>query len=941
MHLLRNRKSPETTLLAFLFLVYSAAAMDQDPASHPPPSAPPDRSPPARLHAAAEPPVTEVDVLVVYTTAARDAAGGVGPLTSAILDGFAEANQIYSNSLTQVRLNPVALVPWSSPETGSIMTDLPSFASEQGASLRNEYRADLVMMVYETDKSEISGAAGPGKPGPTGNSSAAFFAFQRSRPSGMGEGIANRSGILLGADGSHPSNGAFSFATRHSFVVDGVEVGTIMGSGGMTIPHFSNPDVLYRGERTGIPGVADNAAAIREIGPMVAAYQRCTNRVRFELTATTVHEKDGSVRLRLLRTGPPETAAQLMALAVNGTAKSGTDFEFSSQLVAFAPGEMVQTLEVPLIQDDLPQGPRTFQLRLASPGPGTGVGSVGVIDITLEDDDLPFRFMAGEGFITEGGPTTAVSVLRTQGIDAEASVSLGAIPPESNGSILASPGQGTPPAVLPLVVRFAPGQSEATVQLSVPDDSDPRPDAAIRLGLQGSWPEGTPSTSLTLWVRDNDLASGALRSIAALGTAGTIEGPVLPLPDGSFLAGRRTRRGGAIQLERIQPDGTSDPQWPALRFKEHPAPDAGLQFGRLNQIVRQPDGKILVAGFFAAVNDTLGSGLVRLLPQGTVDPQFQIGEGFDGPVRSVCVQPDGAVVAVGAFARVDGVTRNAAARLLPNGSLDDAFRPTFSGLFQGYELTAVAMQSDKILVSGQFTHVGGHAAAGIARLHPNGTADTSFRSTFDGVATGFRVLPGGAFYAFGPFVAPTRWAGRFRANGVLESLSRFRGLDGPVHDLLPLAGGEAYVCGQFAGKTASQPLFIRFSTDGIAQAGFGPRFDPAGSVTAMLAGPAGGLTLIGSMIPAGGTEAASMVHLAPGSWSTELKTPQAIAGGMVVEAQTLPGLTHRLERSQDMVRWEVIDSQDATSTATRFHDPSPTTAAVYRLSVGNAQPTAP
>lgn len=896
---------------------------------------------PAEGHPHADPPVTEVDILVVYTAAARDGAGGLEPLKSAILDGFAEANQIYSNSLTQVRLNPVAIVQSTAPDSGSIMTDLPAFASGQGGSLRIEYRADLVMLVYETDKSDVLGVAGPGRPGPTGNPSAAFFAMQRTRPKGLGEGIANRTGLLLGAYPLRPSQGAFPYSQPHRFVVDGIEVATIMGSGGMSIPYFSNPDVLYRGEPLGVPGDADNAATVREVAPLVAAYQQCTNRVAFELAATTVQENDGSVRLHVLRTGPSNTSAQIRVSPVNGTAKSGTDFEFSSRLVAFTPGEMAHTLEVRLLNDEGVQGSRTFQLQLSSPWPGTAAGMNRTVDVTIEDDDLPFRLVGAQGFLVEGDHGTTVRVLRTRGLDAESSVSLGAIPAEANGSVLAAPGQGHPPVALPFVVRFAPGQSEVPVQLSVPEDSETRPDTAFQLGLQGSWPEGTPSTTLTLWVRDNDRTSRAIRSIAAQRTEGTFEGPVLPLPDGTFLAGRRTRRGGAVRLERIQPDGTPDPQWPLLQFQEHTDPDAGLQFGRLNQIVRQPDGKILVAGYFAAVNGTLRNGLVRLLPQGVVDADFRIGEGFDGAVRGVCVQPDGRIVAVGAFERVDGVIRNVAARLMPDGSLDHEFQPAFAGLFEGFHLTAVAMQREKILISGQFTHVDNYRAAGVARLHPDGTADTTFRSPFDGVATGFRVLPGDAFYAFGPFVAPTRWAGLFRADGTWDFPRRFRGLNGPIHDLLPLPGGEAYVCGQFAGQTTSQPLFVRFNADGIAREGFGPRFHATGSVTAMLPGPAGELTLVGNMTPAGGAEAASMVGLAPASWSTELKHPQPGAAGVALEAQTVPGLAHRLERSQDMVRWEVIDSMEATSSVGWFHDPSPAAMALYRLSVGNLPPTTP
>ena len=544
MHLLRNPGSPGAILVAALFLalafVHGAAALDPDLASHTATSAPPTRSLSERLAGATEPPLTEVDVLVLYTTAARDGAGGVGPLKTAILEGFTDANQIHSNSLTGVRLNPVAIIPAPFAETGSIVDDFPAFASDQGLSLRSEYRADLVMMVYEIDKSDTAGGAGPGRPGPTGNSSAAFFAVQRTRPRGLGEGIANRSGILLGCDGSHPSKGAFPYSTRHSFVVDGFEVGTIMGRGGMAIPYFSNPDVLYRGQPTGIPGQADNAATIREIGPIVAAYQRCTNRVGFELAQTTVSEKDGFVRLQVLRHGPLDTTAQLRVSPVNGTAKSGTDFEFSYQVVSFAIGERVRSLEVRLIHSELAQGSRTFRLQLVSPGAGTGLGMNGVAEVIIEDDDVPFRLVGAEGFVAEGSQGTSVRVTRDRGLESEATVPLGSIPAEVNGSVLASMGQGSAPAPLPILVRFEPGQSEAVVRITVPEDAEARPDAAIRLGLQGSWPEGNPSTTLTLWVRDNDRTSGAIRSIVATQSEGKIEGPVLPLPDGSFLVGRRT-----------------------------------------------------------------------------------------------------------------------------------------------------------------------------------------------------------------------------------------------------------------------------------------------------------------------------------------------------------------------------------------------------------------
>ncbi|MBX3732952.1 MAG: hypothetical protein KF791_10200, partial [Verrucomicrobiae bacterium] len=761
-------------------------------------------------------------------------------------------------------------------------------------------------------------------------------------PWGLGAGIADRSAFLMGCAGDPGIyRGSFAHSQSHRFEADGIEFATIMGTAGMNIPYFSNPEVLYRGQPTGVEGAADNAATLRELGPRVADYQRCTNRIQFELAATTVSEAEGVVRLRIVRTGPLNTASQFRVSPVNGTARFGTDFEFAAQVLRIEPGESERIVEVLLRNDTGAQGTRSFQLRLGNPSVGTGVGMNGLVDIRLEDDDLPFAIARTEGFVTEGGQGTTVRIARTRDIETEASVTLDFVPGGTQGPLLAAATPEAVPAPLPLTVRFQPGQTEASILLRVTEDAQAVPDVAVRIGLQGPWPEGTPETALTLWLRDNDGRFGVVGSTPARRTAGAIEGPVLALPDGSFLAGRRTIRGGAVRLERFRTDGTTDPQWPVLLFKESADADAGLQFGRLNQMVRQPDGKILVAGFFAAVNATPRSGLVRLLPGGGIDPEFQTGRGFSGPVKGVCVQPDGGIVAVGAFREFNGVTQNVAARLTPDGSLDDSFQPRFTGIFTGYELTAVAMQGDQILVSGQFTRVDEQNSPGVARLHPDGTADATFRSTFDGVAVGFRVLPGGDLYAFGPFLTPARWAVPLRPNGTFDSRRRFRGLTSPVQDILPVAGGESYLCGRFPGLSATPPLFARFAADGTPLADFGPRLDPAGSVTAILADPSGGLTLVGSMTEAGGVEAASIIRLASGAWSTELRQPQHDAGGLRMEAQTIPGLIHRLERSSDWDSWELVESRDATAHATWFHDPEPAPASFYRLSIGTEHSTAP
>jgi hypothetical protein len=46
-----------------------------------------------------------------------------------------------------------------------------------------------------------------------------------------------------------------------------------------------------------------------------------------------------------------------------------------------------------------------------------------------------------------------------------------------------------------------------------------------------------------------------------------------------------------------------------------------------------------------------------------------------GEVRSVAVQLDGGLLLAGAFSAIDGVARDGLARLLPDGSLDTEWNP--------------------------------------------------------------------------------------------------------------------------------------------------------------------------------------------------------------------------------------------------------------------------
>ena len=95
--------------------------------------------------------------------------------------------------------------------------------------------------------------------------------------------------------------------------------------------------------------------------------------------------------------------------------------------------------------------------------------------------------------------------------------------------------------------------------------------------------------------------------------------------------------------------------------------------GNVRATVVQPDGKILVSGYFRTVNGVRQKNIVRLNADFSLDSTFSAET--NGTILTVAVQTDGKIVIGGAFTTVGGASRNRIARLHADGSLDTTFNP--------------------------------------------------------------------------------------------------------------------------------------------------------------------------------------------------------------------------------------------------------------------------
>ena len=171
--------------------------------------------------------------------------------------------------------------------------------------------------------------------------------------------------------------------------------------------------------------------------------------------------------------------------------------------------------------------------------------------------------------------------------------------------------------------------------------------------------------------------------------------------------------------------GDLDPTFGMVGFKIAQNID-GLD--RSHEIIRQPDGKILLVG---NRNEESGSAitLMRFNADGSLDTTFD-GDGIvlgeNGQANAAVLQTDGKIVVTGKTANLQG-TFFTVLRFNADGSPDASFAN--NGKFIDNSLItgkAVAIQTDgKIVVAGTEITVGSNDFA-VVRLNSNGTFDTTF-----------------------------------------------------------------------------------------------------------------------------------------------------------------------------------------------------------------------
>ncbi len=329
--------------------------------------------------------------------------------------------------------------------------------------------------------------------------------------------------------------------------------------------------------------------------------------------------------------------------------------------------------------------------------------------------------------------------------------------------------------------------------------------------------------------------------------------PTIPYAPTDCLLGEITRTTVTISFDpNDQPAGALEAAYnPHNQPPHNPLPGANAAIFAL---AVQPDQNVVIGGAFTSYNDFLLNRIARVNFDGTLDQTFNPGNGADGLVTSLALQPDGNIVMGGAFLSVNGVNRYHVARLNTLGGIDPIFNP---GVGADDTVWSLALSTNgSIVLGGQFNNFNNYPRDHVARLDSQGNVDLTFDTSnlgLDGTVWAVaaqsdgKVVIGGDFTMAGG-VLRSRIA-RLNADGSLDAtFNPGLGANDTVYTLLVQPNGNILVGGAFTQfHTSSSQGLARLLPSGALDPAFNPGSGANDVVYSVFFSPADSTIYVGGM----------------------------------------------------------------------------------------------
>lgn len=219
----------------------------------------------------------DIDVLVVYSTAAKNTVGGTNSMQSRINLAITESNSAYSSSGVNqelVLVHSAEMVGYSEPSSFSqILTDLRSTNDgdmDNVHALRDQYAADCVSMICKNG--QYCGIAYLMTNPSAGFASSAFSVCNYSCMTGY-YSFSHELGHNMGSNHDPQNAGSGAYSYSFGYRTPNNQYRTVMAySPGTRVKRFSGPNVTYSGNTMGNSS-QDNARSLNNTASIVADWR--------------------------------------------------------------------------------------------------------------------------------------------------------------------------------------------------------------------------------------------------------------------------------------------------------------------------------------------------------------------------------------------------------------------------------------------------------------------------------------------------------------------------------------------------------------------------------------------------------------------------------------------------------------------------------------------
>jgi uncharacterized delta-60 repeat protein/uncharacterized repeat protein (TIGR01451 family) len=615
----------------------------------------------------------------------------------------------------------------------------------------------------------------------------------------------------------------------------------------------------------------------------------------FITTNYTASEAAGSVSIMVSRSNGSGDTVTLKYLTQDlpgapppgiGFARSNVNYFATSGTLTFYPGITNQSFTVGLRDDghvdpDLALLLVITNITAQHPMNGTALGGVTNAWLTIIDSDFPqgrLNFSVASFATNETAGNALITVTRTGGSQGAMTVLCSTTNTVAGpGNTPAVPGVNYLPVTNVLLVWTNGDSAPKSFMVPVLHDNQITPNLTV--GLQLSTPVLNGVTNpVALGLLSN--ATLTILNVDALGTLSFSSPTYVQNENGGFAIIPVVREGGSVGT--LSANFNASTGLNATAGVEFIATNGSLTFGpgEVSKVFTVPliDNHYLDLSNRAVVLQltnpvpagVLGSPSTALLsivsdgfnvPPGGADPNFPAA--FNGAVNAVGLQPNGAIVAGGAFTIANSVTRNRLARLNADGSLDFTFASLPGGADE--EVRALALQTDgRILIGGDFMSYDGINRSHFARVNLDGTLDWQFDpgsgldhsayavvETFtDTNQTVRKILVGGSFTLANG--APRRYLAQFNDDGSVDpgfdAANGANGLDGSVWAIAVQGDHKIIIGGDFLSiNGVARNHIARLNADGSLDYSFNNPGTGAGDSVRALTIQLDGRILVGGL----------------------------------------------------------------------------------------------